>query len=88
MRIGMFATATFYGLKKQTFTSVPASAIIHLHDRDWVYHAGAQQNVSARGGRRAAISCRTRWRRVLSGLQPGQKVVINALALQTAIDNE
>jgi hypothetical protein len=25
---------------------------------------------------------------VLSGLQPGQKVVSNALALQTAIDNE
>jgi len=25
---------------------------------------------------------------ILSGLQPGQKVVTNALSLQTAIDNE
>jgi len=37
MRIGMFVTATFHGQKKQTHASVPASAILHLHDRDWVY---------------------------------------------------
>ena len=37
MRPGMFATATFYSLEKKTFTSVPASAILHLHDRDWVF---------------------------------------------------
>ena len=37
MRPGMFATATFYSLEKKTYTSVPASAILHLHDRDWVF---------------------------------------------------
>ncbi len=37
MRPGMFATATFFGKEKQTYTSVPASAIVHLHDRDWVF---------------------------------------------------
>jgi cobalt-zinc-cadmium efflux system membrane fusion protein len=36
MRPGMFATATLYGKEKRTFTAVPASAIVHLHDRDWV----------------------------------------------------
>jgi len=33
----MFVTATFYGLKKEVRASVPASAIVHMHDRDWVY---------------------------------------------------
>lgn len=37
MRIGMFATATFYGQKREKFAAVPATAILHLHDRDWVY---------------------------------------------------
>src|SRR6266849_3449045 len=37
MRVGMFVTATFHGQKKETRAAVPASAILHLHDRDWVY---------------------------------------------------
>ena len=37
MRIGMFATATFYGKRPEAHASVPASAILHLHDREWVY---------------------------------------------------
>ena len=38
MRLGMFVTATFHGTARKTRArSVPASAILHLHDRDWVY---------------------------------------------------
>jgi cobalt-zinc-cadmium efflux system membrane fusion protein len=37
MRVGMFVTATFHGQKKETHAAVPATAILHLHDRDWVY---------------------------------------------------
>jgi len=87
MRIGMFATATFYGLKKQRYTSVPATAIIHLHDRDWVYLPAPNQmfqRVEVTSGDQLP----NQLQQVLSGLQPGQKVVTNALALQTAIDNE
>jgi len=87
MRIGMFATATFYGLKKETYTSVPATAIIHLHDRDWVYMPAPNdmfQRVEVKSGDQLP----NKMAQVLSGLQPGQKVVSNALALQTAIDNE
>jgi membrane fusion protein, heavy metal efflux system len=87
MRIGMFATATFYGLKKETYTSVPATAIIHLHDRDWVYMP-APNNMFQRVEVRSGDQLPDKMAQVLSGLQPGQKVVSNALALQTAIDNE
>ena len=33
----MFATATFTSRKKETHAVVPADAVLHLHDRDWVY---------------------------------------------------
>ncbi|HME11976.1 MAG TPA: efflux RND transporter periplasmic adaptor subunit, partial [Candidatus Acidoferrum sp.] len=39
MKVGMFVTATFHGQKEETHAVVPASAILHLHDRDWVYVA-------------------------------------------------
>src|ERR1700728_2586405 len=87
MRVGMFATATFYGLKKQTFTSVPATAIIHLHDRDWVY-TPAPNNMFQRLEVTAGDQLANHMQQVITGLQPGQKVVTNELSLQTAIDNE
>jgi len=87
MRIGMFATATFYGFKKQTYVSVPATAIIHLHDRDWVYMP-APNNMFQRAEVTAGDQLPNHMQQVLMGLQPGQKVVTNALSLQTAIDNE
>lgn len=87
MRVGMFATATFYGLKKQTFTSVPATAIIHLHDLDWVY-TPAPNRMFQRLEVTAGDQLANHMQQVITGLQPGQKVVTNALSLQTAIDNE
>jgi len=87
MRVGMFATATFYGLKKQTFTSVPATAIIHLHDLDWVY-TPAPNNMFQRLEVTAGDQLPNHMQQVITGLQPGQKVVTNALSLQTAIDNQ
>ena len=37
LKVGMFVTATFKGQKSQTHATVPATAILHLHDQDWVY---------------------------------------------------
>ena len=37
MRIGMFVQATFRGQHKEVHTAVPAAAIVHIHDRDFVY---------------------------------------------------
>jgi cobalt-zinc-cadmium efflux system membrane fusion protein len=44
LKLGMFATATFTSRAKQTFAAVPADAVLHLHDRDWVFlPAGGNQ---------------------------------------------
>ena len=87
MRVGMFATATFYGLKRETHTAVPASAILHLHDRDWVFVPAANQKFR-RLEVRSGNTLPDRTQEILSGLQPGQQVVTDALSLQNAIDNE
>jgi membrane fusion protein, heavy metal efflux system len=87
LKIGMFATATFYSLKKQTFTSVPASAILHLHDRDWVFEP-APNNTFQRVEVTSGDQLPNQMQEVLTGLRPGERVVSNATDLQSAIDNE
>lgn len=87
MRVGMFVTATFRGLKKEKHAAVPASAILHLHDRDWVYvpQGGKEfRRVEVTGGDMLPNNSQE----ILTGLQPGQKVVTNALELQNAIENQ
>jgi len=86
MRPGMFATATFYSLDKKNYTSVPSSAILHLHDRDWVFipTQGKFRRTQVTGGAQLPNGMQE----ILTGLQPGQQVVSNAGTIQNAIDNE
>ena len=85
MRIGMFVTATFHGENRQMRAVVPASAILHLHDRDWVYvprDGGGVQRVEVTGGSMLAGNLQE----IASGIQPGQRVVSNALVLQNTVE--
>ena len=81
MRVGMFATATFHGRSLGTHASVPATAILHLHDRDWVYEP-AGNGQFRRVGVVAGAMLPGSTQEVMSGLAPGQQVVRNALELQ------
>jgi len=87
LRVGMFATATFQGRKKEVHTSVPSSAVLRLHDRDWVY-VPAPENKFRRIEVVAGESLPHNMQELKTGLQPGDKVVLNPLALQNAIDNQ
>jgi cobalt-zinc-cadmium efflux system membrane fusion protein len=86
MRPGMFGTATLFGREKQNYAAVPASAIVHLHDRDWVYIPVQDKfkRIEVVGGEQLPSSMQV----ILSGLRPGQQVVTNAINLQNVIDNE
>jgi cobalt-zinc-cadmium efflux system membrane fusion protein len=84
MKIGMFVTASFRSQKQEARVVVPASAIVHLHDQDFVYVAMSQGNFRltkvvsgdmAPGGTQV----------VQSGLQAGTKVATNALELQSTV---
>lgn len=81
MRAGMFVTATFYGKHGTAYATVPASAVLHLHDRDWVYVPAA--NGRFRRVEITAGSISGNVQEVLKGVTPGQKVVMDALALNT-----
>ena len=85
IRMGMFATATFHGQKKVTYTEVPASAILHIHDRDWVYVPMADRKFR----RMEVVSGDTlpnHMQEIKSGLTPGQQLVANPLVLEHAIE--
>ena len=85
MRVGMFVTATFYGKQPETRAAVPATAILHLHDREWVYTP-----VSAGHFKRLEVVTGNmlpgKLQEVVSGIKPGDQVVSNALALQNTVE--
>jgi cobalt-zinc-cadmium efflux system membrane fusion protein len=86
MRPGMFATATLFSKEKRTYTAVPATAIVHLHDRDWVFIPAQEKfkRIQVVSGDQLPNNMQE----ILSGLQPGQQIVTNAINLQNVIDNE
>jgi cobalt-zinc-cadmium efflux system membrane fusion protein len=84
MRIGMFATATFHGSEKQISAIVPSTAILHLHDRDWVYLPGGGKSF-----RRAEVTGGITLpdnTQVVSGIKPGDQIVKDALVLENSVE--
>jgi cobalt-zinc-cadmium efflux system membrane fusion protein len=85
MRVGMFVTATFHGETREKRATVPADAIVHLHDREWVYaplgngHFKRQEVV---GGNMLPNNLQE----VISGLKPGEQVVARALVFQNTVE--
>ena len=85
MRIGMFVQATFHGQRKEMHTAVPATAIVHIHDRDFVY-VPAPDNQFRRVEVVGGDSLPGNMQEVRSGIAVGQQVVVNALVLEHTID--
>jgi cobalt-zinc-cadmium efflux system membrane fusion protein len=83
MRAGMFVTATLQSQKRTERLVLPASAIVRLHDRNWVF-------LSLGGNRFRRTEVQTGPTagevlvQVLSGLQAHDKVVTNALQFTSA----
>ena len=85
MLLGMFVTATFRGQKREIHSEIPSTAILHLHDRDWVFVPAADkkfQRVEIVSG----ITLPGNMQEVVSGIQPGAQVVQNALVLQNTVN--
>jgi len=85
IRIGMFVTATFYGKRPETHSAIPSSAILHLHDREWVYMPLG----NARFKRVEVVTgsmLPDKQQEVVSGIKPGDQVVSNALDLQNTVE--
>lgn len=85
MRVGMFVTATFHGQKKMRDASVPASAVLHLHDRDWVYVPAGEKKFR-RVEVQTGANLPDKMQEIRKGIEPGQQVVTNALVLQNTVE--
>jgi cobalt-zinc-cadmium efflux system membrane fusion protein len=85
MRLGMFVTATFRGQTSEMHTAVPASAILHIHDRDYVY-VPAPQNKFRRVEVVGGDALPNNMQDVKTGIKVGDQVVTNALVLERMID--
>ena len=86
MRPGMFVTAIFHGPRKEIRAAVPAPAVLHLHDRDWVYEPVKDnqfRRVEVVGGEMLPGG----FQEIVSGIAPGQKVIANALEFQNTVQN-
>lgn len=85
MRVGMFVTATFHGQSREKRATVPATAILHLHDRDWVYTPLGNGNF-----RRQEVSAGNmlpgNLQEISSGVTPGDRIVVNALVFQDTVE--
>ena len=85
MRPGMFVTATFFGKTQETFVQVPATAVLHLHDQDWVYvPIGGKKfrRTSVQGGNMLPDGKQE----IVNGLSAGQQVIGNALEFQNSVE--
>ena len=85
MRPGMFGTATFHGQKKETLATVPTNAVLHLHDRDWVYVPAGGNNFR-RVEVKAGAMLPGDMQEIRSGIAPGQQVIANALEFQNTAE--
>ena len=87
MRPGMFVSATFHGKGREARASVPATAILHLHDADWVYvplEGKRFRRIQVVGGDMLPGGLEE----IARGLSAGQKVVANALEFQNTAEQQ
>jgi cobalt-zinc-cadmium efflux system membrane fusion protein len=85
LKLGMFVTATFESKTTEKHALVSADAVLHLHDRDWVFvPAGDKQfrRVEVQAGK---ILPGNR-QELVSGINPGQQVVSNVLQLEATLE--
>ena len=72
-------------MTEEKHTTVPASAILHLHDRDWVFVPAG----SGRFRRTEVVAGEmlpSNMQEIVSGIQTDQQVVNDALALENTVE--
>ncbi len=87
MRPGMFATAKFVSQGRYERMVVPSTALLRLHDRDWVFLMQGDRTYR-RTEVQAGALLPDGASVVLAGLRPGEEVVSNALQFSSAVEQQ
>jgi cobalt-zinc-cadmium efflux system membrane fusion protein len=88
LRIGMFATGTILGLSATTTATVPADAVLHLHDVAFVFVPTGEPGTFRRVAVKTGQTLPGNLIQIEGGLAAGQQVVANALDLQNTADQQ
>ena len=84
LRPGMFAVATFRSRRLSDRVMVPSTAIMRLHDKDWVFRKEASNQF-----RKIAINADgltpDGMQEIREGVKPGDELVTNALEFSTEV---
>ena len=84
LRSGMFAVATFRSRKLTDRVVVPATAVMRLHDKDWIFRKEGDKQF-----RKIAVQADglapDGMQEVRQGVNPGDEVVTNALEFSTDV---
>ena len=84
LRLGMFATATFQSAKPTPVIAVLGNAVLHLHDRAFVFEPGSATGEFRTAEVKTGRPLEGSLVEIVNGLSAGQPVVANALELQNA----
>jgi cobalt-zinc-cadmium efflux system membrane fusion protein len=80
----MFAVAKFRSRRTTNRVVVPATAIMRLHDKDWVFRKEADKNF-----RRVVVQADgltpDGMQEIREGVKPGDEVVMNALEFSSGV---
>ena len=84
LKPGMFAVATFRSRRVRPALVVPGTAVMRLHDKDWVFRREGQ-NQFRRIEVQIAGATQDGMQEVSSGVKPDDELVLNALDFSTAV---
>ncbi|HEY1679575.1 MAG TPA: efflux RND transporter periplasmic adaptor subunit [Candidatus Sulfotelmatobacter sp.] len=84
LRSGMFAVATFRSRKLTDHVVVPSTAIMRLHDKDWVFRKEGEKHFRKIGVQADGLAP-DGMQEIRSGVNPGDELVTNALEFSTEV---
>jgi membrane fusion protein, heavy metal efflux system len=87
LKPGMFATTRFVSQSATRRVFVPASAILRLHDKDWVFRPAGGKSFR-RVEVTAGLAQGEGSQEILSGLAAGDQVVSNALQFSSTVEQK
>jgi cobalt-zinc-cadmium efflux system membrane fusion protein len=86
-RPGMFSNAQFTSQGSVKRMALPETALLRLHDKDWVFRQEGERKYR-RVEIRTGVQLPDGYHTVLSGIQPGDKLVVNALQFSASLEQK
>jgi cobalt-zinc-cadmium efflux system membrane fusion protein len=87
LRPGMFATARFTSQGSSNRMALPATAVLRLHDKDWVFRQEGDRKYR-RVEVQAGVQLADGYHTILTGIRTTDKVIANALQFSAAIEQK